>query len=104
MSTGGRLFRCSGLILSRPGAVHDSISYFGRENLWNDLSVFPQMVRRQVDMAVEEIRVEVSMQWLFPSGSGEQSSSSCDWRSLDRHSGYFSPPLRLQPALLLFSL
>ncbi|KAK6736848.1 hypothetical protein RB195_019503 [Necator americanus] len=22
---------------------HDSMSYFGRENLWNDLSVFPQM-------------------------------------------------------------
>ncbi|KAK6736017.1 hypothetical protein RB195_018976 [Necator americanus] len=38
---------------------HDSMSYFGRKNLCNDMSVFPQMVRRQVDMVVERIRVEV---------------------------------------------
>ncbi|KAK6764108.1 hypothetical protein RB195_024436 [Necator americanus] len=35
------------------------MSYFGGKNLWNDMSVFPRMMGKQVDMAVEEITVEV---------------------------------------------
>ncbi|KAK6749473.1 hypothetical protein RB195_001840 [Necator americanus] len=62
MSTGERFSSYSGLILTgfrTTSYRHDSMSYFGRENLWNDMSVFPQMVRRQVDMVVEEIGVEL---------------------------------------------
>ncbi|KAK6733511.1 hypothetical protein RB195_017331 [Necator americanus] len=42
------------------GCRHDSMSYFGRKNLWNEMSVYRLMVKRQVDMALEEIRVEVA--------------------------------------------
>ena len=63
VSTDGRFCKRSGYILSGR-VLYDflptySMSHFGRENLRNDMSIFPQMVRRQVNMAVEEIRVEV---------------------------------------------
>ncbi|KAK6763663.1 hypothetical protein RB195_024112 [Necator americanus] len=73
MSTGGKFFRCFGLILSGQDVVRFltdmiayMIAYFGRENLLNDMSAFPQMVRRQVDMAVEEIRLGVVDNFLHP--------------------------------------
>ncbi|EYC24767.1 hypothetical protein Y032_0013g2098 [Ancylostoma ceylanicum] len=42
-------------ILHRHGGMLD----FKRENRKDDLSILPEMVWRKVDMAVEEVRVEV---------------------------------------------
>ncbi|XGW10426.1 hypothetical protein V3C99_012149, partial [Haemonchus contortus] len=57
--TGGRLFRCSALILSGPGAVPFLIDVMACRISEGRTEGTPKMAGRHVDVAVEEIRVEV---------------------------------------------
>ncbi|EYC29624.1 hypothetical protein Y032_0006g3079 [Ancylostoma ceylanicum] len=52
----------------------DGMSDFERENRRDDISILPDMVWRELDMAVEEIRVEVVDDLLhYPSRWGDRS-------------------------------
>ncbi|VDP21942.1 unnamed protein product [Heligmosomoides polygyrus] len=76
MSVGGRFFRCSGVILSGPSAVRFFIdemeSDLRRENRGNDVSILRKMAWEQVDVAIEEIGVEILDDLLHgPPGRGD---------------------------------
>ncbi|VDL76400.1 unnamed protein product [Nippostrongylus brasiliensis] len=60
MKTGGRFFRCSGRILSGPDSSSmNRMTNFGREDRRNDMSFVRDWVFGKMDVAIEEIGVEI---------------------------------------------